>query len=190
MTKNVYLVFAFLIALSLACGSSVSTQQVIATNPPQPTEILQQSVELPTSIPVPTAAPAQPPANVGDRVQSGGVALTVNGVTTTKDTILGPPEEGKVLVVCDVTIENIGTEREAYNPFYFKFRDADGFEYTPSMFAPDPSMSSGELSPGEKTRGNVAFEVKPGAKGIIMIYTPMVIFNATEIKIILGDVPQ
>jgi hypothetical protein len=127
---------------------------------------------------------------VGDRVQSGGVALTVNGVTTTKDTILGPLEEGKVLVVCDVTIENIGTEREAYNPFYFKFRDADGFEYTPSMFAPDPSMSSGELSPGEKTRGNVAFEVKPGAKGIIMIYTPMVIFNATEIKIILGDVPQ
>lgn len=194
MKKNIYLTFVFftglLMATALACGSSAPTQQVIATAIPQPTEIPQQSIELPTSIPAPTTMPAQPPAGVGERVQSGGVALTVNGTTTTKDTALGTLEEGKILVVCDVTIENIGTERQPYNLFYFKVRDIDGFEYTTSMFSPAPTMNSGEISPGEKTRGNVAFEVKPGIKGLVLIYTPMVILNTTEIKIILGDVPQ
>jgi hypothetical protein len=93
----------------------------------------------------------------------------------------------------DVTLDNPWTGNEPYNPLYFKVRDAQGFEQTVALFAPEgdiPALKSGTLEPGEKVRGAIIFEVKPGTRGLIMSYEPLVILGGyVPVKVALGDAP-
>lgn len=41
-------------------------------------------------------------------------------------------------------------------------------------------MKSGKLMKGDKARGNVAFEVKKGTTGWVVIYEPLVILGGYE----------
>ena len=52
----------------------------------------------------------------------------------------------------------------------------------------DPSLKSGDLAPGEKADGHVAFEVRKEAKGFSLIYEPVVLFkDYEEIRVDLGE---
>lgn len=138
-----------------------------------------------------TAAPAQPSvANVGDRIESAGVALTIVKIDRAKE--LGQflkAEDGKVYLLAEAVVENAGRdEKTPYNPLYFKVKDTDGFEYNASLMGPDNSLKSGDLDKGDKARGVVAFEVPETAKGLVLSYEPMVLFGGYEpIKVKLGE---
>jgi hypothetical protein len=127
---------------------------------------------------------------VGERVEETGIAMTV--VSVSKANKIGDfltPTEGNVFLVIEVIIENVSRdEKTPYNPFYFKVKDSQGFEYNVAMLAPDPSLKSGDLAKGEKVRGNVAFEVNAAASGLISSYEPLVILGGYEpIQVNLGQ---
>jgi hypothetical protein len=146
----------------------------------------------PTPAP-PTVTPLPPPTpkvgRVGERVEAGGIALTVVSVSTLNEIDeFWLPDAGNIFLVIDVIVENASRDDEApYNPLYFSVKDSDSFEYDTSMLAPDPALSSGTLVRGDKSRGNVAFEVPITASGFIVTYEPLVILGGYEpIRIDLG----
>lgn len=127
-------------------------------------------------------------AKIGQRVESSGVALTVNGVQKT-DAIGSflKAKDGQTFLVADVTIENTSRDKSPYNPMYFKVKDADGFEYTAGLGADDKTLKSGELASGEKARGTVAFEVPKDGKGLTVSYQPIVILGGYQVITIALD---
>lgn len=175
--KQLRRVLGILIAATLACGST-STETII-TGAGTP---VSNSVE----------AEALPLGKVGERVQSGGMAVTLNSVDlSTRISDLWTPEEGNIFVVLDVTVESVDREDGPYNPLYFKLKDQDGFEYTSNLLAPDPSLSAGNLAPGDRARGNIAFEVKLGAQQLVMSFEPLVLFGGYQtIRFAVGNLPE
>lgn len=174
--KRLQLVVLTLVLAALACGSSGTETIITGAGTPAGN----------------AAAPeALPLGQVGERVQSGGMAVTLNevGIETRIDD-LWTPDEGNVFVVADVTIESVDRDDGAYNPLYFKVKDEDGFEYTASFFAPSPTLSAGDLAPGERARGWISFEVKEGAQRLVMSFEPIVIFGGYQtIRFALGNAP-
>ncbi len=119
---------------------------------------------------------------VGERVESAGTALTVNGVKRAdRLSDLFTPKPGNVYVMVDVTIENVSREKAPYNPLYFKVKDEAGYEYDTTFAAPVNSLKSGELAAGEKVRGVAAFEVPSSSKGLLLSYQPLVILGGYEV---------
>lgn len=177
--KKIHLLIFVLIVAVLACGSSTSTPGAPrATSAPGA-----------TAVPAATAAPIAL-GQVGDRIESNGIALTVNSVSATDNVNdVFKPKEGNIFLVADVTIESVDKDPANYNPLYFKVKDADGFEYSYAFTSPDPSLKSGELSPGDKARGNVAFEVPTGATGLVLSYKAIDFSGDEAIEVELGDVP-
>jgi uncharacterized protein DUF4352 len=184
--KQTQLFFSILVVAAIACGSSTATPGASSTAAP-----------IDTAAPGATAAPtatAVPPAVtvgvVGERVESNGIALTVNSVSAVESVNeFSKPKEGNVFLVVDVTIESVDKDPANYNPLYFRVKDADGFEYSYNFTAPDPTLKSGELSPGDKARGNVAFEVPADAKGLVLSYKAIDFSGDDAIEFDLGDAP-
>jgi hypothetical protein len=146
-----------------------------------------------TITPAPTDTPLPPPTQnvgvVGERRETGGIALTILNVSKVNSIGIWTPDAGNVFLVIEVTIENVNRDDETpYNPLYFSVKDSDGFEYNTAIAAPDPSLQSGNLPKGDKVRGFVAFEVRSTAIGFIVTYEPLVIFGGYEpIRINLGQ---
>ena len=127
-----------------------------------------------------TAVAPTGPAKVGDRVEQGGIALTVVKVERKAELDqFQKAKAGNVFLVAEVLLENTGTEKAPYNPFYFTVKDADGFEVNAALTAGEGALKSGDLVKGDKARGVVAFEVKQAAKGLVLSYKPLV-FGADE----------
>ncbi|WP_028268165.1 hypothetical protein [Arthrobacter sp. MA-N2] len=57
------------------------------------------------------------------------------------------------------------------NPLYFTAKDADGREAY-SELGIDGQLGTGQVPVGDKTRGNVAFDIKPGTS-IVVITSPL-----------------
>ena len=145
-----------------------------------------------TTTPSPTDTPLPPPTQnvgvVGERRESGGIALTVLSVSKAESIDFFTPDAGNVFLIIEVLIENVSRDEETpYNPFYFSVKDSEGFEANPSIAAPNPSLQSGTLPKGDIARGFVAFEVRATATGLIVTYEPLVLFGGYEpIRINLG----
>ena len=135
-----------------------------------------------TSAPVVAAGPGA----IGDRIEANGAALTVIKAER-KDALsdFQKAKAGNVFVVVEVLIENAGTAKAPYNPFYFTIKDGDGFESNAALGTDDQALKSGELGAGEKARGVVAFEVKRDAKGLVLQYKPLVFGAGDAIRVAL-----
>ncbi|MEM3460019.1 MAG: DUF4352 domain-containing protein [Candidatus Micrarchaeaceae archaeon] len=158
-------------------NTPLSTRTPRPTDTPKPTE-------------TPRSLPTQSVGKVGQRMESAGIAITVNKVSKVKQVseyIM--PEAGKIYLVLDVLIENVSRiEETPYNPLYFMLKDQENFDYDVSLFAPEPSLKAGTLRKGDKARGNVAFEVPINSKGFIVRYEPLVLFGGYQpIRISLGQ---
>lgn len=195
--NNILLSVAVLLTASLACGAldEAGTQVAqTATARSQSAPAATETQSLPVTGATPTEAPAatdtaepRQAAGVGDRVEKSGVALTVSSIAFVNKSSFATAKEGNVFLVAEVLIENTATDKAPYNPLYFKVKDAEGFEYTSTLIAPDPTLKSGELAAGEKARGNVAFEVPVAAKDLVLTYKPLVLWGDVDVKVRLGD---
>lgn len=133
------------------------------------------------------ATPKPGIAVVGERVEKGGIALTVLSVATTTDIkgLLVPLLDH--FLVIEVLIETTTRDSAPYNYLYFKLKDDTGAETPVAMTAPAPNLSSGDLVQGDKVRGNIAFDVASSAKGFVLTYEPLVIMGGYEpIRVDLG----
>ncbi|HEY3195104.1 MAG TPA: DUF4352 domain-containing protein [Candidatus Dormibacteraeota bacterium] len=123
-------------------------------------------------------------AKIGSRVQVGTEQIhVVMKVETWKGSTFIKPEKGNVFVAALVKIQAL--ETTTYNPFWYKVRGPDGFEYQPSIFGRDPKLgSSNTLQPGRTVQGWVTFEVpKAAASKLTMIYTPGFFTEEVEIRL-------
>lgn len=164
-----------------ATPSAVIVSATAAAAPPAITSPV--SVQKPAVAAQPTAAPKPlAVAKVGDRVESGGIALIVNGVRRAQESgQFMKAKPGRTFIIVDVGLETTGREKAPYNPFYFKVKDADGFEYDGTVFGAENALKSGELAQGEKVRGTVSFDVPSEAKGLVLAYQPIVIFGGYQV---------
>ncbi|WP_066291848.1 hypothetical protein [Arthrobacter sp. B6] len=94
-------------------------------------------------------------------------AVRTDVVTTTA--FATPPKNGTYLLL-DVLWETEAGKTSS-NPFYFSAKDAGGRKADLSMFA-DNQLGSGDVLPGDKSRGFVAFDIAPG-EATVMISDPL-----------------
>ena len=126
--------------------------------------------------PAAPAAPAAPAVGVPFSVVvgNGNVArITVVSAVRTDAVTTGAfataPKNGTYLLL-DVLWET-ESGKTSSNPLYFSAKDADGRKADMSLFA-DNQLGSGEILPGDKARGNIAFDIAPGA-ATVMISDPL-----------------
>ena len=78
------------------------------------------------------------------------------------------PSPGNRFVVVEILYENVGQDKMSYNPFDWKLTDSNGFNYQQSYSGKDPALNSGDLTPQEKARGFITFEVGQSAQGLVL----------------------
>lgn len=124
----------------------------------------------PTNAPAPTQA-ARKLGKIGERVEGGGIALLVNGVTEGKGTAIYKPKG--VLLVIDATLENVSLDKVDVNPLYFHVKDETGLQVEAALGGVTDQISLGDLIAGDKTRGKIAFDVPADGKGWVFFYDPL-----------------
>ena len=115
------------------------------------------------------------PANMGERVERGGVALTV--VKTSRQSTIGQSkaaDEYSTYLVVEVIIETTDRDAAYYCPQFFTVKDSRSHLYNDPISTADDAFQSGYLASGEKVRGTVAFEVGKDAQGFVLRYKPMI----------------
>jgi hypothetical protein len=190
--------------ITLSACSSVNQPQAASVNVataarPAPTEVAPEVTGVAPAVtrvaPSPTmvaltptvdayAQPVDAHGTVGQPVKNGGVTLTVVSTTLTSQIDQATPAgPGEAYLIADVLIENTGSDKVAYDVIYFSALDADYVESISSRVAPAPALQSGELLPGDKVRGYVAFKIKAAATGLNIKYQPVVMGRSPRIYI-------
>jgi len=108
-------------------------------------------------------------AALGDIIEGNRLALVAYGAERT--TTVGEYTEadtGNEFVVVDLAAKNKHeSEFISFSTFLqLTVRDNESYEYDQSFTLTDGALDSGELAPGEVTRGTVAFEVPDDAAGL------------------------
>jgi hypothetical protein len=121
---------------------------------------------------------------VGDVIQLGDLVLTVNEVTTPKNSDFAKPEEGKKFLVVDVTIENKASKAaHVSSALQMELKDASGQAYGIDIMASaasDGKTPDGELAPGEKIKGQAGFQVPTDTSSLVFVFDGSV-FSAGKV---------
>jgi hypothetical protein len=188
-------VIAFLLGRGAHPGAPAPAAQASAsgTAPLPPTPAPQPS-------PAPAAAPpskpaeapaANPPAvvrgKVNQRVEAGGLAITVLDVADQPRVSILTPPGGQKFADCDVLLENTGPRAMTYYAVRFKIQDDQARLFDGNSIAGGgPQLGYGTLVPGGKARGHVAFDLPKDAKGLKLTYPVDTAAQPQSIEIDLG----
>ncbi len=137
----------------------------------------------PASVPGTVKAGNERWYDMGRRVESSGMVLSVQSVREDAELArrAGVPE-GSTLLLVDVTIENARTEGSLfYSPFFAILFDGrtPGKCRAELVDAGGPELRSGHLAPGEEVRGAIAFQVPAGARPSRFRYGEGIYVNST-----------
>lgn len=182
--KKRFVIPAGVLLLGIVMGSCSSGSKPVADTSPiasaaasaAPAEAAAPPAAAPPSAAPAPAAPTGPAVGTPFTVKmrNGDVArITIVSAVRT-DTVsttafASPPKNGTYLLL-DVLWETEAGKTSS-NPFYFSAKDASGRKADLSMFA-DNQLGSGDVLPGDKSRGFIAFDMAPGA-ATVMISDPL-----------------
>lgn len=83
------------------------------------------------------------------------------------------PEEGKVYLIVNITLENKGDAAADFNAFNYKIQDANGVQTDTAFVTSVPNeMGSGSLAPGGKLNSNIVFEVPVDKVALKLVMVP------------------
>ncbi|WP_251039519.1 DUF4352 domain-containing protein [Arthrobacter sp. ISL-72] len=169
--------------LGSCSGGSKQTSEVSPTTTPAAAAAPSESAALApapaaSEPPAPAAASAAAAPAVGTpfsvKMRNGDVAritivstLRTDAVTTTA---LATPAKNGTYLLLDVLWETEAGKTSS-NPLYFSAKDANGRKADISMFA-DNQLGSGDVLPGDKSRGFIAFDIAAGP-ATVMISDPL-----------------
>ena len=124
---------------------------------------------------------------VGEEITFDKHTLKVNDIKKSAGSEYDKAKEGQEFVIVNVTITNNGDEKISYNPFDFKMQNSQGniTNHTFTTVNNDTSLNSGELAPGGKVSGTIAFEEPKDDKELVLIFKANV-FSDKELKIKLN----
>jgi hypothetical protein len=129
----------------------------------------------------------QPAQNlsVGQTGDSAEWRVTVHGVRRDKEGVM-PPKEGHEYLVVDATFENTSKDSSVFASIInTRVKDGEGRTYDQALGARTESISEGPVSAGDKIRGELAYEVPTGAKGLIFVYDP--VLGGGELRFAIDD---
>lgn len=189
-------IFAFLILVlaALACGGNNATPErvgqvgedgeVTTTTADSGSEAEPTEEEAAAPAPTEEEATATPEANeatsapetfaVGDVISAGDTVLVVLGWEDVAGDSFSQPDEGQKFIAVDLMLVNQGDDPVAVSSIMqMELRDDTAQRYTPDLLASSATGASspeGELSPGERMRGKVGFQVPQDASGLQFVY--------------------
>lgn len=207
ISKNVRLyipvsVLALLLLVSLACGGTTSPT-LVATAPSGETPAASAATTMqPTqtapdvSSPRPTQVAPSPVApeayNIGDIVSIGDSVLTVLGWEDVAGDQFSKPESGNKFIAVDVLIVNQGQSATSISSLMqTSLKDETSQKYTVDLLASTVTKGGsidGELSPGERVRGKIGFQVPENVQGLQFVFDAD-IFGAGKVFVNLGEEP-
>lgn len=154
--KNVFLVLLILSVLFLAaCGETTTPEKMDKTAGKTQSQAPPQTFKL------------------GETVKMGELAITVHSKRIAKGGEFIRPAQGNVWLIAEATIENLGNKAAAISSLMmFKLADAQGYNYNVTIGPDLKGQLDGELAPGRKMRGEVAFEIPADATGLELIFEP------------------
>lgn len=110
---------------------------------------------------------------------------TVTKVSTSEGQDFVEPEDGKVFVLIDVTIENTSDKEISYNVLDFEIQNAQGqidnLGFT--MFKVDHPFNSGKLAVGGKISGTIVAEEPAADVNSLVLFYRANLFGGDKIKV-------
>jgi hypothetical protein len=143
-----------------------------AATPATPTHPPHASV-IPTSG-IPTSQPTSDSGTAGDRLQLGDYQYVTMAEAEWSESgyqDFFEPTEGNVLYAFLMEFEGIDPEGSSYNPLYFDLT-VNGADYNYYLFGKEPTLGSGDLTPGATANGWLTFEA-PLAATVLLRYEPV-----------------
>ena len=184
-----------LILATLACGEEVSPTLVgQVTTEPSGEEQATVTTELGPTEP-PTEEPTEAaPTNyqVGDIISMGDVVMVVLGWDNPPGDDFTKPDEGNIFVAVDLILVNQSDSPISVSSLLqMELKDDThqryDVDFTASM-AIDESSPDGEISPGERIRGKVGFQVPEDATGLVFVFDADV-WGTGKVFVELGPEP-
>jgi hypothetical protein len=113
-------------------------------------------------------------SGIGETAQVGEFAVTVHGFRAYAGDQSAKPRAGNSYLAVDLTVENVGSQpRTVSGVLMCRVADSNSYAYPMCLAAPGLRGSiDGELAPGRKVRGEVAFEVPLTSRGFEFMFTP------------------
>lgn len=145
-------------AAAVAAAPNATAAPAVAAPAPAPTVAAGPVVGKPFSVKMGSGDVAK--ITIVSAVRTDAVATTAFAT---------PAKNGSYLLL-DVLWET-ETGKTSSNPFYFSAKDSSGRKADLNLFA-DNQLGSGDILPGDKARGFIAFDIAPGAS-TVMISTPL-----------------
>ena len=161
--------------VGLVAGASLAGCSSDDVNPPeQVTETTEGDAETPRRTATGTDENAgtsrgTADAALGDVIEGDQLALAAYSVErTTSVSQFTQADSGNEFVVVDMAAKNKSeTEYVQFSSFLqLSLRDDESYEYDETITGAENTLDSGELAPGEVTRGVLVFEVPQGASGL------------------------
>lgn len=110
---------------------------------------------------------------VGDQIQVGDTIFTVNSFRNDAGTQYIKPKEGNTYVIVNASIENKGKEKAHVSTMLQMYlKDSEGTKYNNTIGPETNGSLDGEIVAGDKTKGEVAFEVPTTATGLKFYFQP------------------
>ncbi|UNK18163.1 DUF4352 domain-containing protein [Paenibacillus sp. N3/727] len=116
-------------------------------------------------------APSDQPASIGEALDYHGMIVTVHSVRESNGDDYLKPQEGNVLKVLDISVENTGDEELVVSSaLSFSLSDDSGEMYMPVVTSDIKQSLDGKLAPGDKLQGEIPYEVSKEVKGLKLTY--------------------
>ncbi|MBN2194216.1 MAG: DUF4352 domain-containing protein [Polyangiaceae bacterium] len=108
-------------------------------------------------------------SGIGDRVEAGEFALTVESV---KDCPQPYVKEGNTVIGVEVVVEGLVEREIQVNPFYGQVVDGRGLAVRPTFKGCEPRLKNVRLDQGESARGFINFELPTSSDQLELKYEP------------------
>ena len=130
--------------------------------------------------------------NIGETAQTSKMEVTVISAEKTKyyvyysdifeETMTEVASPGKRLILTEIEIKNIGSDRAYIGSSEFSMTDSEGYRYDPELYYGNDGLEMfKELYQNQKMAGKVLFEVPEDANGLKIQYDFGSLF--TEVKL-------
>jgi len=170
---TLFVVFTLIFGFVLACGEDVKpekveelTEEEVIIEEPITEEEIEEAMEETPKIEI---------FEIGDTIKMGDLIFTVNSARWDEGDEFSKPEEGEKWLVLDCTIENQSNESTTVSSMLmFKLYDEDGYSMNQEIFVDTKGSLDGELGPGRKMSGEIAFSVEEGQSYWEFIFEPEV----------------
>jgi len=119
-----------------------------------------------------STTPATQAYKAGDKVKIGNMVVTLNKVRRLPNTTFNKPSDSKnIFVAADFTFENTGSEAENVSSLLqISMQDDSGYAAQQTIHTKAKTLKEGEIGPGRKSSGEIAYEVPKSVKGLQILY--------------------